>query len=72
MNLLFLMVVTTDGRTRTDEVDVLGPKLLLTMGCVKLGEKFALTCLLWVNKQQINYPITTQVIISGPVHHYHH
>ena len=37
---------------------LLGPKLLLPMGCVKLGEKIAFTCLLWVNKPQINYPIS--------------
>ena len=40
------------------------------MGCVKLGEKIAFTCLQWVNKPQINYPISRnpwEVIISGPV-----
>ena len=37
---------------------ILGPKLLLAMGCVKLGEKIAFSCLLWVNKTQINYPIS--------------
>ena len=37
---------------------ILGPKFLLVMGCVKLGEKIAFTCLLWVNKMQINYPIS--------------
>ena len=49
---------------------VLGPKLLLAMGCEKVNEKNAFTCLLWVNKPQINYPISRnpwQVIISGPV-----
>ena len=47
---------------------VLGPKLLLVMGCVKLGEKIAFTCLLWVNKLQINYLISRnpwEVIISA-------
>ena len=41
------------------------------MGCVKLGEKIAFTCLLWVNRPQINYPISRnpwEVIIFGPVH----
>ena len=37
---------------------VLGPKLFLAMGCMKLGEKIAFTCLQWVNKPQINYPIS--------------
>ena len=37
---------------------LLGPKLLLVMDCVKLGEKIAFTCLLWVNKPQINYQIS--------------
>ena len=37
---------------------ILGPKLLLAMGCVKLGEKDAFSCLLWMNKTQINYPIS--------------
>ena len=49
---------------------LLGPKLLLPMGCVELGEKIAFTCLLWVNKPQINCPISRnpwEVIISGPV-----
>ena len=49
---------------------VLGPKLLLPMGCVNLGEKIAFSCLLLVNKPQINYPISRnpwEVIISGPV-----
>ena len=33
-------------------------------------KKFAFTCILWVNKPQINYPISRnpwQVIISGPL-----
>ena len=50
--------------------NLLGPKLLFPMGCMKLGEKIAFTCLLWVNKPQINYPISRnpwEVIISGPV-----
>ena len=49
---------------------ILGPKLLLAMGCMKLGEKIAFSCLLWVNKPQINHPISRnpwEVIISSPV-----
>ena len=52
-------------------VAVLGPKLLLPMGCVKIGEKIVFTCLLCMNKSQIDYPISRspwEVIISGPVH----
>ena len=49
---------------------ILGPKLLFVMGCVKTGEKIAFICLLWVNKTQINYPISRnpwEVIILDPV-----
>ena len=50
---------------------LLGPKLLLPMGCVKLGEKtIAFTCPLLVNEPQINYSISRnpwEVIILGPV-----
>ena len=41
------------------------------MGCVKLGEKIAFSCLLWLIKPQINYLISRnpwEVIISGPVY----
>ena len=58
-------------RYQLDKVlEILGPKLLLVMGCVKLGEKTAFTCLLWVNKPQINYQISRnpwQVIILESV-----
>ena len=41
-----------------DNRRLLSPKLLLPMGCVKLVKKIAFTCLLWVNKLQINCPIS--------------
>ena len=44
---------------------VLGPKLVVPVSCVKLGEKITFTCLLWVKKPQINYP--WEVILLGPV-----
>ena len=53
-----------------DPAGILGLNILLPMGCVKLGEKIAFTCLLWVSKPQINYSISRnpwEVIISSPV-----
>ena len=48
----------------------LGPKLLLPMGCVKLGEKNCVHLPSVGEKPQINYPISRnpwELIISGPV-----
>ena len=64
------MDAVVEEAVQNQSLELLGPKLLLFMGCMKLGEKIAFTCLLWVNKPQIKYPISRnlwEVIISGPV-----
>ena len=50
---------------------ILGPKLLLPMGCVKLGEKNCIHLPSVGEQTGINYPISRnqwEVIILGPVH----
>ena len=49
----------------------IGPEVITSQRLHETGwKKIALTCLLWVNKPQINYPFSRnprKVIISGPV-----